>query len=129
MDIEKTSISIDFEERLRRSQGRTGRTFAATAKVTRKEQQELEDAARLSGKALSEWSREVLLREARRTNGDAVFTEGIATRLLMLELLRPLLKQAGVGNEAISEVMAGVREAKHRTAREVMKQYTRDGEA
>ena len=120
---------LDLSSRLTRSLGRAGRTKMANARVTDKECWELHRAAKTAGQTLSEWSREVLLREARRTNGDAVFTEGIATRLLMLELLRPLLKQAGVGNEQISEVMAGVREAKHRTAREVMKQYTRDGEA
>ena len=126
--MESSAELIDFGNRLRRSQGRSGRTFAATAKVTEQERATLEEAAKAEGKALSEWARETLLRAAGRTSEDAVFTEGIATRMLMLELLRPLLKQAGVGNEMISEVMAGVKREKHRTAREVMTQYMRTEE-
>ncbi len=43
-----------FEDRLRRSRGRLGRNAVTSAKVTRDEQNELEEAAQAEGKALSE---------------------------------------------------------------------------
>ena len=115
--------SVSLETRLARSLGRGGRTKMANARVTEKECQELHAAARAAGQSLSEWSREVLLREARRSKDDALFTETIATRMLLVNLLRPLLLREAVSTESISEIMAGVRQQKHETAREVMKQY------
>ncbi len=128
MEAEKTSAAIEFDGRLRRSQGRTGRTFAATAKVTRDELSVLEAAARSSGKALSEWSRDALLREARHGKNDqlrdALVTELVAVRMLMVNLLKPLLLGQKASPESIAEIMAVVRREKHKTAREVMEQYT-----
>ena len=110
--------------RLARSVGRTGRDRMANARVTAEEQQELQQAARRSGMSLSEWSREVLLREARRSGGDAIFTELIATRMLLVNLLKPLALGEKVSPAWITEAMTMVRKEKHKAAQEVMQQYT-----
>ena len=117
-----------MEIRLARSAGRTGRDRMANARVTAAEQQELQDAARRCGVSLSEWSREVLLREARRSSGDAVFTELIATRMLLVNLLKPIALGEKVSAAWITEAMTMVRKEKHKAAQEVMQQYTHSAE-
>jgi hypothetical protein len=114
--------------RLARSAGRAGRDRMANARVTHAEQQELQDAARRCGKSLSEWSRDTLLREARRGPGDAVFTELIATRMLLVNLIKPLALGEKVSPAWITEAMTMVRKEKHKAAREVMQQYTEQTE-
>jgi hypothetical protein len=118
--------SIDFETRVSRSLGRAGRTYVASAKVTRQEQMELARTASAEGKSLSEWARDVLLRESRRSTGDAVFTEIVATRMLMINLIKPLILGKTVTSEWITEAMSAVRREKRRAAQEVMQQYTDD---
>ena len=70
----RTAGPLDFGTRLRRSQGRSGRTYAASVKLTQGELAELEQTSKSQQKALGEWAREVLLREARRAQRDPVFT-------------------------------------------------------
>jgi uncharacterized protein (DUF1778 family) len=95
----------------------------ANARVTAKEQRELHEAARAQGKSLSEWAREVLLREARRSPDDAVFTELVATRMLLVNLIKPLILGEKVSPTWITEAMGMVRREKHKAAQEVMQQY------
>ncbi len=117
---------IDFETRTSRSHGRSGRTYVASAKVTRQEQTELEKAARVEGKSLSEWARDTLLQEARRSSNDAVFTELVATRMLLVNLIKPLILGEKVSPTWITEAMTMVRKEKHKAAQDVMQQYTQD---
>ncbi len=118
-----TALSLELETRIRRSQGRTGRTHSANVKLTRDELSELEIVAKVEQKALGEWAREVLLREVRRAEGDAVLAEVIATRMLLLNLLKPVAMGKTVSQEWITEAMAAVRREKRKAAREVMQQY------
>jgi uncharacterized protein (DUF1778 family) len=113
----------DLNVRLARSAGRAGRDRMANARVTAKEQRELHEAARGRGKSLSEWAREVLLREARRSTDDAVFTELVATRMLLVNLIKPLILGEKVSPTWITEAMGMVRREKHKAAQEVMQQY------
>ena len=124
MALQTIPTAIDFESRTSRSHGRAGRTYVASAKVTRKEQEELEHAAYKSGKSLSEWARDVLLQEARRSKDDAVFTELVATRMLLVNLIKPLILGEKVSPTWITEAMGMVRREKHKAAQEVMQQYT-----
>ena len=126
MQVTNTAGPINFETLLRRSQGRTSRKIVASAKVTEAERGELDAAAKAEGKALSEWAREVLLREARRAEGDAVLIEVIATRMLMVNLLKPLVMGKTVSQEWITEAMAAVRKGKRKAAQEVMQQYNEE---
>lgn len=115
-----------MENRLQRSRGRTGRTHSANVKLTRDELAELEAIAQSEKKALGEWARDLLLREARRSDGDAVFTEIVATRMLLVNLIKPLILGKPVTSEWITEAMSAVRREKRRAAQEVMQQYTDD---
>jgi hypothetical protein len=121
-----TTEIISFESRLQRSRGRTGRTHSANVKLTKDELAQLETIAQSEKKALGEWAREVLLREARRSDGDAVFTEIVATRMLLVNLIKPLILGKPVTSEWITEAMSAVRREKRRAAQEVMQQYTDD---
>jgi uncharacterized protein (DUF1778 family) len=118
--------ALSMDVRLARSTGRAGRDRMANARVTADEQRELHDAARAEGKALSEWAREILLREARRPKEDAVFTELVATRMLLVNLIKPLILGEKVSPTWITEAMTMVRKEKHKAAQDVMQQYTQD---
>ena len=95
----------------------------ANARVTRAEQAELTAVARSQGKALSEWAREVLLREARSARVDPLFTEVVAIRMLLNYLLKPISCGERGTPESFSAVLADVRATKHRAAADVMAQY------
>jgi hypothetical protein len=77
---------------------------------------------------LREWSREVLLREARRPKNDPVFTEVVGTRMLLNEILRVLACGHAMDEKSFDEVMDEVRVTKHETARQVMELYTMPNE-
>ena len=117
------SDALRMNVRLARSTGRAGRDRMANARVTAEEQLELHNAARAEGKSLSEWSRDVLLREARRCKDDAVFTELVATRMLLVNLIKPLILGEKVSPTWITEAMTMVRKEKHKAAQEVLQQY------
>ena len=107
-----------------RSAGRTGRDRMANARVTDAERQELHTAARLKSMSLSEWAREVLLREARRSDEDPLFIELIATRMLLVNLLKPLAMGKLVTQEDYTRISAAVRSDKRKVASEIQQQYT-----
>jgi hypothetical protein len=66
----------------------------------------------------------VLLREARRRDDDALFTEVVATRMLLNNILMPLANGQKITPEGFAMIMAKVRTEKRKAAREVMQQYT-----
>ena len=101
------------------------RGSVASTRFTRAAKSALEEAAQARRRtALSEWSREVFLREARRKYHDALFTEMIATRMLLVNLIKPLSLGEKVSPAWITEAMTMVRNEKHQAAQEVMQQYT-----
>ena len=81
---------MDFEERLRRHMGRPARVRTISIRFTNEEAQEMEKKAIAQGTTVREWCRSVLLRETQRRDEDALFSELIATRMLMVNLLKPL---------------------------------------
>ena len=116
--------AIDLSVGQTRSAGRTGRDRMANARVTDAERQELHTAARLKSMSLSEWAREVLLREARRSDEDPLFIELIATRMLLVNLLKPLAMGKLVTQEDYTRISAAVRSDKRKVASEIQQQYT-----
>jgi hypothetical protein len=114
---------LDLETRIRRSKGRTGRTISATARVTRDEQIEMEDAARQKGQSLSEWCRETLLAAARGEVITPTFTEIVAIRQLLNSTLRHVACGTVMTPEAFQAELQGIRSSKHKAAVEVMQQY------
>jgi hypothetical protein len=122
MKSQKVSQNSDVESRLSRSQGRSSRVCVAQARITEDERQQLLRAARSEGRALGEWAREVLLREARRSE-DPLFTELIATRMILLNLLKPLAMGQVVTPEDFTRISATVRSDKRKVAQEIQQQY------
>lgn len=123
MNTEMTSVPLDITKRIRRSRGRSGRTIAATAKVTRAEHEELEGFATTNGKALGEWAREVLLREARSTGADPLFSEVMALRMMLANLLRPVCCGEIITAEVFDAYLQNIRETKQQVALDVRRQY------
>ncbi|WP_128915585.1 hypothetical protein [Granulicella sibirica] len=123
MDQDLASRPAQFADRLSRAQGRKARRYSATAKMTREEHNELEAAAKSDGRALGEWAREVLLREARRLSVDPTFTEIVAIRQLLNSTLRSVACGAVMTPEAFQAELQGIRSSKHKAAAEVMQQY------
>ena len=114
---------ITMEHRLGRGKIRESRSRSLGTKVTLKEERELVRAAEAEGKSASEWAREVLLREARNARADALFTEIVATRMLLNLVLKSLACGQVMTAEDFSGVLANVRTTKHKAATDVMEQY------
>jgi hypothetical protein len=117
---------LDMQDRLRQRIGRPSRVRSIAIRFTEDEARELEKEATARGTTVREWARESLLREARREDGDALFTEMVATRMLMVNLFKPLITGKPVSSEWVTEVMAAVRREKRKAALEVRQQYTED---
>ena len=126
MNHPQEPVLRSMEARLSRSKSRPPRVHVAQARVTQPEHRELLDAARKDGKALSEWARDTLLYAARASGHDALFTELVATRMLLVNLIKPLILGKTVTSDWITEAMSAVRREKRRAAQEVMQQYTDD---
>jgi urate oxidase len=114
---------VDCEDRLKQRIGRPSRVESVAIRFTEDELQTLETVAKEKGTTLREWSREVLLREARSSRTDALFTEIIATRMLLNLVLKPLACGQVMTTEEFSGVLANVRTTKHKAATDVMAQY------
>jgi hypothetical protein len=102
------------------------RTQTVGTRVSLSEERELIAAAYRDSINVSEWVRDVLLREARRSTDDAVFTELVATRMLLVNLIKPLILGEKVSPTWITEAMTMVRKEKYKAAQDVMQQYTQD---
>ena len=107
----------------RRLKSGSVRTQTVGSRLTPSEEQELIEAADRAGRTISEWTRDVLLTEARRPESDPLFTELVATRLLIVNLLKPMLLGKSVPEHWIVEAMNGVRAAKHKAAADLRKEY------
>ena len=122
-DKEATS-DLGITSRIRRSSGRGGRVFSATAKLSKDELDEAASAAQRDGKALGEWCRDVLLREARRGCTDtAIFTELMAFRLFANGVLRSLALGKTLTEKEFESLMAEARQKKHLAVTQTLAQY------
>ena len=72
---------------------------------------------------VSEWAREVLLREARSSRTDALFTEVVALRMMLNNLLRPLSCGEVITPDDFSAHMMNIRTTKQKVAQEILQQY------
>ena len=103
--------------------GHESRSESLATRFTRSEVKALSKAAASAGKTVRAWSREVLLREARRAQEDMLFTELIATRMILLNLLKPLAMGKIVTPEDFVRISASVRSDKRKIAHEIQQQY------
>ena len=115
---------LGIAERLRRKMGRPARTRSVATRFTEAEEKDLLGAAEKEGMTLREWTREALLREARRPQEDPIFTEIIATKIFLNNALRALLTGQKMTAEQFDSLTDNVRKSKRRSAKEVLKQYT-----
>ena len=115
--------ALNLEDRLDRRKGRPARDKMTGVRFTQTEMAEVDRAANGQGQLFGEWAREVLLREARNSRGDALFTEIVATRMLLNLVLKPLACGQVMTAEEFSSVLASVRTTKHKAATDVMEQY------
>ena len=114
---------LDFEDRLKQRIGRPSRVESVAIRFTEDELAALEKVAQEKATTLREWAREVLLREARNGRTDALFTEIVATRMLLNLVLKPLACGQVMTAEDFSNVLANVRTTKRKAAGDVMEQY------
>ena len=114
---------LGIEERLRRKMGRDARTQSVATRFTKAEEAELLKAAEREGKTPREWTREILLREARRPLDDPMFTEIVAVRSLLNVALKTLLLGEKLTADEFSSLLTNVRTGKRQVAKDVMQQY------
>jgi hypothetical protein len=112
----------DITLRLGSGVGRDSRSESFATRFTRNELAILTRAAARDGMKVREWAREILLRECRRSD-DPLFTELIATRMILLNLLKPLAMGQVVTPEEFARISATVRSDKRKVAQEIQQQY------
>jgi len=123
MEQQNGQEPFSFVTRLSRSKSRQARYQVAQARVTEDEYAELRSAAKKEGRAVGEWVREVLLREARRSPRDPLFTEIVATRMLLNLVLKHVACGELMTPEMFTDMLTKVRTTKHKQALELMEQY------
>ena len=119
------STALDFDARLPRSRGRTSRVFSVNSKLTEEELQSLESAAAQQKKTVSEWAREVLLEAAQRTGPDVVLVELVATRMLVVNMLKMLGQNHAITEAEYAKIQSQVQGAKRRVASDLADQTRR----
>jgi hypothetical protein len=125
MPIAITPNALDPEGRLRRSRGRGARASCVSSRLTEEELRCLEKVAADNGKAVSEWAREVLLEAARRTGPDVVLVELVATRMLLVNMLKMIGQTRALPEAEYTKIHAEVQKVKRRIARELAEQTER----
>ena len=115
-------LTHDLSTTVGSGQGRDSRSESFATRFTRTELAILSRAAAKDGLKVREWAREALLREARRSE-DPLFTELIATRMILLNLLKPLAMGQVVTPEDFTRISATVRSDKRKVAQEIQQQY------
>ena len=120
---------LGIAERLRRKMGRPARTQSVATRFTTDEELELLKAAERQGQTLREWTREAMLREARRPPDDPTFTEVIALRVVLHNMLKSLLTGQMMTEEGFERLVQDLRKEKRQIAREVMATYAPESQA
>jgi hypothetical protein len=125
MALAEPSVPITIDTRLRRSRGRGARAFSVSSRVTQEELCSLERIAAANGKAVGEWAREVLLEAAQRTGPDVVLVELVATRMLVVNMLKMLGQNHAITEAEYAKIQSQVQGAKRRVASDLADQTHR----
>lgn len=120
-----TSAALDLDTRLRRSRGRTARVFSINSKLTESELRLLENVSAQAGKTVSEWAREILIEAAQRTGPDVVLVELVATRMLLVNMLKMIGQTRALPEAEYTKIHTEVQKVKRRIARELSEQTQR----
>ena len=90
------------------------RNATVCLKLTQQEVQVLDQIATAKGMARSEWMRNVILRELREDSAnDPSLAEILGVRLLLVNVLRPLVAGQRLTPEAFDKLLDEISEAKH----------------
>ena len=116
---------LDLSTRLRRSRGRSGRVFSVNSKLTEPELRLLESAAAHNSKAVSEWAREILIEAAQRNGPDVVLVELVATRMLLVNMLKMIGQTRALPEAEYTKSHTEVQKVKRKIARELAEQTER----
>lgn len=107
----------------RRIKSGSNRDRTVGARINRDEELELVTAADRSGRNISDWTREVLLREARGSRRDILLTEVVAMRMMLNSLLRPLSCGETISPDDFTAHMMTIRTTKQKVTEEILQQY------
>ena len=99
--------------------------FSVNSKLTEQELRALEKASAQQGKSVSEWAREVLIDAARQTGPDVVLVELVATRMLLVNMVKMLGQSLPITEAEYAKVNTEVQTAKRRVASELADQTKR----
>jgi hypothetical protein len=93
------------------------RVFPVTAKLTKEEMGKVTEFAKSQGLARGEWIRDVILKEMRKgSDRDPSLAEILGVRLLLVNVLRPLVAGQTLTPEAFDKLLDEISEAKHELA-------------
>ena len=119
---------LNFDDRLRQRIGRPSRVESVAIRFTKQELAALEKVAHEKKTTLREWARDALLREASDSRTGALFTEVVATRMLLNLVLKSIACGEVITAEVFSNILTNVRTTKHQAATDVMEQYAAAGQ-
>jgi hypothetical protein len=107
-----------------RLKGRDRRAFSVSTKLTSEEFNSIVQASQGSGKAIGEWVREVLLREANvaigKLSNEDLMTELVGVELLLMNALAPIIHGEKKSADWYSNLLNQVRELKPEATKAVI---------
>ena len=107
-----------------RLKGRDRRAFSVSTKLTSKEFDSILQASQGSGRAIGEWAREVLLREANGAAGslsnEELMTELVGVELFLMNALAPIVYGEKMSADWYSNLLNQVRESKSEAPKTVI---------
>ena len=112
----------------RKLKGRTRRAVTLSTKITQQELELISAASETAGRALGEWVREVVLKEAHSSSlgVDQLMTEIVGLQLFLTNVLSPIACGEQMSPDQYQELMQQVKANKHQAAREVIAQHVAD---
>ena len=120
------TILTDAEQiTTRKLKGRTRRAVTLSTKITHQELKLISAASEAAGRALGEWVREVVLKEAHSSSlgVDQLMTEIVGLQLFLTNVLSPIACGEQMSPDQYQELMRQVKSNKHQAAREVIAQH------
>ena len=110
-----------------RLKGRDRRAFSVSTKLTSEEFDSIVQASQDSGKAIAEWAREALLKEANGAPGklsnEHLMVELAGVQLLLMNALAPIVCGETMSTDWYANLMRQVRESKHEAAKVVIDKH------
>ena len=109
-----------------RLKGRSQRTQSVGTKLTPQEESDVLSAAEHDGKVPSEWVRDLIMRELRTSSAvDAMLAEVLGVRLLLVNVLRPLVSGQKLSAEAFDKLLDDIGATKYELATKLVAERRR----